>query len=134
MRFPVSVKYADTNETLDIQDHKMVFQLADVLNKMNGKKNPELAVNFIPWIESSPNTPVNSGGARLPDGRIPTKGEIAADPSLKDPPANASNPAAAELASEAYEDFVGATPERMRSTATNIFKAHREAIDKGLFH
>jgi hypothetical protein len=23
MRFPVSTKYADTNETLDIQDHKV---------------------------------------------------------------------------------------------------------------
>ena len=34
-RFPVSIKYADTNETLDIQDHKLVFQLSDVLNEMN---------------------------------------------------------------------------------------------------
>lgn len=43
MRFPVTVKYADTNETLEIQDHKMVFQLGDKLNELNGNKS-ELAV------------------------------------------------------------------------------------------
>lgn len=31
----------------------MVFQLAEVLNLMNGN-NTDLAVNFIPWIQSSP--------------------------------------------------------------------------------
>ena len=43
MRFPVSITYAETNETFDIQDHKMVFQLADVLNKMNAEEHPEPA-------------------------------------------------------------------------------------------
>ena len=53
MRFPVSMTYAKTNETLDIQDHKLVFQLADVLNQINSEVDPVFQVNFIPWIQSN---------------------------------------------------------------------------------
>jgi hypothetical protein len=53
MRFPVSMTYAGTNETLDIQDHKLVFQLADVLNQMNAEVDSIFQVNFIPWIQSN---------------------------------------------------------------------------------
>jgi len=133
MRFPVSIKYADTNETLDIQDHKMVFQLADLLNEMNSDQ-PDLAVNFIPWVQSNPNTPANSRGSRLPDGRIPTSAQIAADKSLANPAPKAADPEGADIASELIEHLIDFTPERMRNISTNIFKAHREAIDRGLFH
>lgn len=44
MRFPVDLTLG--NETVEINDHKMVFQLADVLNKMNGNSS-EYVVNFI---------------------------------------------------------------------------------------
>lgn len=53
MRFLVSITYADTNETLEIMDHRMVFQLADVLNEMNVDR-PDLHVNFILWIQDGP--------------------------------------------------------------------------------
>jgi hypothetical protein len=53
MRFPVSLTYAATNETLEIQDHKLVFQLADVLNQINHEADPVFKVNFIPWIQSN---------------------------------------------------------------------------------
>lgn len=53
MRFPVSLTYADTNETLEIQDHKLVFQLADVLNQMNADVDPVFQVNFVKWIQSN---------------------------------------------------------------------------------
>ena len=86
MRFPVSTKFPDTNETVDIQDHKMVFQLGDVLNQMNGNDS-HLAVNFIPWIQSSPNVPANSNGYRLPNGRIPSAAQIKANSSLMLPAA-----------------------------------------------
>lgn len=132
MRFPVSVRYRDTDETLDIQDHKMVFQLADVLNKKNGN-NTDLAVKFIPWIQSSPNTPANSRGFRLPNGRIPTRAQIAADPSLANPAPLAPNAEAAESASESISEFINLTPERMRNISANVFQAHRDAIDRGLF-
>jgi hypothetical protein len=51
MRFPVETFYPDTNETIQINDHKMVFQLADALNKMN-KKRPDYKVNFIKYVRS----------------------------------------------------------------------------------
>lgn len=53
MRFPVSLTYAETNETLEIQDHKLVFQLADVLNQINAEVDPAFQVNFIPWVQSN---------------------------------------------------------------------------------
>jgi monoamine oxidase len=133
MRFPVSVKYPDTNETLDIQDHKMVFQLGDVLNKMNGH-DPALAVKFIPWIQSSPNVPANSNGYRLPNGRIPSVAMIAANSSLRLPAANSPDPVAQEHAEEAIEKLLDATPERIRNASQNIYKAHKEAIQMGHFH
>ncbi|KAF1850375.1 uncharacterized protein K460DRAFT_327171 [Cucurbitaria berberidis CBS 394.84] len=134
MRFPVSTKYTDTNETLDIQDHKMVFQLADVLNQMNGNDSA-LAVNFIPWIQSSANVPANSNGYRLPNGRIPSAAQIKANRTLYTlPSAKGPDPEAQEHAEEAYEEFIGVTPEVLRNISTNIYKAHKAAVDKGLFH
>jgi monoamine oxidase len=133
MRFPVSTKYADTNETVDIQDHKMVFQLADVLNQMNGA-NSSLAVNFIPWIQSSPNVPANSNGYRLPNGRIPSAAQLKANASLALAPYNAPDAEAEEHAEEALESFMGITPEVLRNISTNIYQAHKAAVDKGLFH
>jgi hypothetical protein len=53
MRFPVSLTYAETNETLPIKDHQLVFQLADVLNEKNAELDPWWQVNFIPWIQSN---------------------------------------------------------------------------------
>ncbi|KAF1965834.1 hypothetical protein BU23DRAFT_336263 [Bimuria novae-zelandiae CBS 107.79] len=131
MRFPVSVKYADTNETLDIQDHKMVFQLADTLNKLNNDSS--LAVNFIPWYQSSPNTPASSNGIRLPNGRIPSSAQIKANSSLQAPALAGSDPEAAEVAEEEYEKFIGVTPEWLRNTSMNIFKAHKQAVEDGMF-
>lgn len=49
MRFPVDIYYADTNETIPINDHKMVFQLAETLNKMNKNKHG-YDVNFIKYV------------------------------------------------------------------------------------
>lgn len=46
MRFPVSLTDAKTNETIEINDHKMVFQLADAINNLNGNDS-SLKVNFI---------------------------------------------------------------------------------------
>jgi hypothetical protein len=54
MRFPVSLTYTETNETLPIKDHQLVFQLADVLNELNAELDPWWQVNFIPWIQSNP--------------------------------------------------------------------------------
>lgn len=132
MRFPVSVKYPDTNETLDIQDHKMVFQLGDVLNQMNGH-DPALAVKFIPWIQSSRNVPASSNGGRLPNGRIPSVAQIAANSSLRLPAYQSPDPDAQEHAEEAIEAFLDATTDRIRNASQNIYKAHKQAIELGHF-
>lgn len=133
MRFPVSTRYTDTNETLDIQDHKMVFQLGDVLNQMNGNAS-DLLVKFVPWIQSSPNVPANSNGYRLPNGRIPSAAQIKANSSLVFPSATSPDKEAESHATEALDEFLGLTPEVLRNISTNVYKAHKDAVDKGLFH
>lgn len=133
MRFPVSVEYADTNETLDINDHKMVFQLGDVLNKLNGN-DPELEVKFIPWIQSSPNVPANTRGFRLPNGRIPSSAQVAANSSLTYAAQNISTMDEVTMAGEEIEKLIDITPERMRNVSQNVFEAHKEAIEQGLFY
>ncbi|CAG8902528.1 unnamed protein product [Penicillium egyptiacum] len=133
MRFPVNITYADTNETLEIQDHRMVFQLADVLNQMNAGR-PDLQLKFIPWIQSSPNVPADSGGSRLPNGQIPTAAQVAANPSLVHKPAS-SNATAVGDAKAAYESFTTFNQrETIRKIATNMYQAHKEAIETGKLH
>ena len=34
---------------------------------------------------------------------------------------------------EALEDFKGLTPERIKAYATNVFQAHKEAVEEGMF-
>lgn len=133
MRFPVSIEYSDTNETLEIQDHKMVFQLGDTLNKMNAD-HPELAVNFIPWIQSSPNTPLSSYGVRLQNGQVPSKADIAANRTLGGEGAAAEDPAAAEAAENDYSNFVNLSEDKIKLLASNVYKAHKQAIQDGMFH
>lgn len=133
MRFPVSTKYADTNETLDIQDHKMVFQLGDVLNQMNGNAS-DLMVKFIPWIQSSPNVPANSNGYRLPNGRIPSAAQLKANSSLSFPSATSPDKEAQSHAAEELEEFIDTTPDVLRNISSNVYRAHKEAVEKGLFN
>lgn len=131
MRFPVSITYADTNDTLEIQDHKMVFQLSDTLNQMN-VDHPDLAVNFIPFVQKSPNVPASAGGYRLPSGRIPTASEVAANPSLVYTAAS-PNAAAAADAAQAYQVYTTAN-EISREIVTNLYQAHKSAVESGYFH
>ncbi|KAF4554899.1 L-amino-acid oxidase-like protein 2 [Elsinoe fawcettii] len=132
MRFPVSIRYANTNETLEIQDHKMVFQLAEALNRMNGNRT-DLAVNFIPWIQSNANAPTNSRGGRLPNGQIPSAAQLRADPSLAGPVQTPPDAAAVSAASGSVNSFIDLSRERVASIAGNMYKAHKEAIARGLF-
>ena len=131
MRFPVSITYADTNETLEIQDHRMVFQLAEVLNKMNANQ-ADLQVNFIPWTEKGPNLPADSGGNRLPNGRIPSAVHVTANKSLVYTPASSHEPAIIN-AESAYENFTNLhNKESFRKFATNMYKAHKQAVEHGM--
>jgi monoamine oxidase len=67
MRFPYEITDPDTIKTYQIQDAKMVFQLADVLNEMNADKDEKLQIEFITWIQKANNTPITTT-ARRPDG------------------------------------------------------------------
>jgi hypothetical protein len=110
----------------------MVFQLGDVLNEMNNNAS-DLAVKFIPWIQNSPNVPTNTYGFRLQNGRIPSRAQLTSNVSLANPAAVAPNVIAAKEASAAIEKLVGLTPEKMREASRNVYKAHKDAIARGLF-
>lgn len=131
MRFPHSIYDAETNETYPINDQKMIYQLADVLNEINADADPALQVKFIPWIQVSDNAPVATK-ERRPDGTVPGRKEIAADPSLMTN-TTYSNATAAKEAIQALDDFKALTPERRKFYATNVFKAHKEAVETGMF-
>jgi monoamine oxidase len=114
---------------------QMVFQLGDVLNQMNGGNTSSLAVNFIPWIQASANVPAASNGFRLPDGRIPSAAQVKSNKTAYTLPAvKGPDEEAVKQATEAYQEFAGITPEVLRKISTNVFKAHKDAVDKGLFH
>jgi hypothetical protein len=131
MRFPYEITDPDTNETYPIQDMKMVFQLAEVLNEMNAGKDKKLQIEFIPWIQKANNTPITTT-ARRPDGTFPGQTEIAENPDYA-AVVGYSNETAAEEAIQALEDVKGLTPERIKFYALNVFRAHKEAVEEGLF-
>jgi Flavin containing amine oxidoreductase len=127
MRFPVSIEYSSTNETLPIQDHKLVFDLADEINRRNGN-NPNFTVSFIPWLQRSPNGLYAVGGIRLPNGQIPTQADILANSSLLPEPVT-------DPVTTAAEDSVSAIFNNqtfIEEVARNMFKAHKSFLDTGL--
>jgi hypothetical protein len=89
MRFPVSITYADTNETLEIQVWAMFVHLVENVCELEDHTvilDFESLVcvgigdaNFIPFIQNSPNVPAASGGNRLSNGRIPSAAQVAAN-------------------------------------------------------
>ncbi|KAJ5808717.1 hypothetical protein N7474_009986 [Penicillium riverlandense] len=127
MRFPVNITYAGTDEVIEIQDHKMVFQLADYVNKLNHHK-PDLEVNFIEWIQSAANDPVSTD-KRRPDGTVPGNAEVQANKSLEstpEPMTKAAAPYAAKV-----EEWLSLSKKNLTEMATNVFKAHKKAVDAG---
>lgn len=132
MRFPVSVTNSDTNETVQINDHRLVFQVAAKLNEMNGNDS-SLAVNFIPWIQSSANEPVDTP-ARRPDGTVPGAAEVAANSSLAAPNTTYVNATLAAELTAAYDDWLGNPSSNwtlLAELGKNVFKAHKAAVDAG---
>ncbi|KAJ5652688.1 hypothetical protein N7507_010114 [Penicillium longicatenatum] len=128
MRLPHSVTYKEGNETLLYTDHQLTFQIAEILNTMN-EKDSQLKVEFIPWIQHHPNELIAQGTRRHPDGRIPTRGEIEADPSLIDPPS---------MASAEYENVQNQMNRILKNSTTlksiqrDVWRAHKIAMDEGL--
>jgi hypothetical protein len=123
MRFPTTITLA--NETYNISDHQMVFQLADELNRLN-KFSKNLSVNFIPWYQSSPNGLYYHNGIRLPNGLPPTMAQVAGNSSLK--VATVLDASTQELTEKVDEALPG--QEFMVQMAKNMFKAHRDFLGK----
>ncbi|KAI0164376.1 flavin-containing amine oxidoreductase [Hypoxylon sp. FL1284] len=125
MRFPETVKYG--NETYNITDHKMVFQLADEMNRINNH-NKNFSVDFIPWIQSSDNGLQYYNGFKLDTGLPPTIAQTRSNPNLTvSSPMNPSTKALQEKinAVTSNETF-------MIELANNTFKAHRDFLANGL--
>ena len=127
MRLPSSIKYKSDNTTHEYTDHRMTFQLADWLNELN-HQDPELQVRFIPWIQHHPNELLARGTKLTADGRIPTRADIAAWPSLG---------SATTLASADYNDTKAKMNKILKNEATlraiqkDIWRKHRQVMDEG---
>lgn len=127
MRLPHSITYKD-GETVEYAEHRLTYDLAELLNKMNDNK-PDLKINFIPWVQHHPNERLGLGTRRHPDGSTPTRAEIEADPKLGKP---------APLSSDEYKQ----TKQRMDSILKNRdallavqrdpWRAHKRVMDQGL--
>ncbi|KXX79855.1 L-amino-acid oxidase [Madurella mycetomatis] len=128
MRFPYTYQDPTTKEILNISDHQLVFQLAAEMNRINGN-NKNLSIDFIPWIQSSPNGLVYRNGFKLPTGLPPTVAQIEADPSLGGP-IKVLDESTEQLAAAVLENLPG--PEFYADVARNMFKAHKYWIENGL--
>ncbi|KAG8406093.1 hypothetical protein J3458_021424 [Metarhizium acridum] len=128
MRLPYSIKYRSDNTTHEYTDHRMTFQLAEWLNKLN-KNDTKWKVDFIPWLQHHPNELLARGTGRHADGRIPTRGEIAANPELAAPP---------PMSSAEYNNTKSAmngilkNETRLREIQRDIWRAHEKAMEENL--
>lgn len=135
MRFPYSITDETTNETYVINDQQMVFQLGAKLNALNAARannsTNHTVVEFIPWIQSSPNTPVNTQHRR-PDGTFPGKTEVATQPEYAAAPSTYSNATAAAVALAALDAVKDLTSAHAKAYATDVFRAHKAAVASGV--
>ncbi|KAE8418619.1 hypothetical protein BDV36DRAFT_253849 [Aspergillus pseudocaelatus] len=128
MRLPVRVRYND-GETVEYSDHAMVFQLAELLNNMNGNES-QWKIDFIPWIQHHENELLARGTGRLTDGSIPTRGEVYGNETglgTKDPMTTAEY----EKTKSKMEGILSAK-EMLKFIQRDVWRAHRTAMDRGL--
>ncbi|KAH7326455.1 flavin-containing amine oxidoreductase [Stachybotrys elegans] len=126
MRFPATYQDPISNETLNINDHHLVFDLAAEMNRLNGNDR-DLSVDFVNWIQWNSNSFYYFNDAKLETGLPPTVAQVQANGSNTSP---ALDPTVEELLQELYGDLPG--PDFSVRMAQNMFKAHREWIDGGL--
>jgi len=122
MRFPSTKVFG--NETYNISDHQIVFQLAEEMNRLNGHDR-NLSVDFIPWIQNNENAFYYFDGIKLDTtGLPPTIKQVAENESLsitlplEESTENAQNKLDAIYSNETL----------MRDIAVNMHRAHRDFI------
>lgn len=126
-RFPESIQYAGSNETIPLNDMKLVFQLVDIINQLNdGDANA--TVKFIPWIETSPNGLSYFNGFKKADGLPPTVSEVEGDENLFTQ--IQVDPVVGNITDQIFA--IGCDPEIMAATAKNVFTAYKTFINDGL--
>ncbi|KAH8890243.1 hypothetical protein GQ53DRAFT_722185 [Thozetella sp. PMI_491] len=125
MRFPTTITLG--NETYNVSDHQLVFQLAAEMNKLNNH-DKNLSVDFIPWYQSNSNGLYYHDGIKLANGLPPTLAQVAQNSSLK-------ITKALDASTQEVQDEVDAAlpgQEFYAKMAQNMFKAHRAFIDGGV--
>lgn len=127
MRFPETIQYAGTNETLPVNDMKLTFQLADAMNELN-KGNANFTINFIPWYQRSPNGLYYYNGIKKPNGLPPTITEVGNNKNLT--AQIPVDPLVTNLTNLVQD--VACNPTIMAAAATNVFTAHKAWLDTGL--
>jgi hypothetical protein len=131
MRFPLSYTSAGTNETIQIQDHRIVFQLAAEVNNLN-KNNTNFTVNFIKWYQRSQNGLYYIDGARKPNGQVPTLAEVAANSSLAGPASDEPVDPKMDQLNAALSAIDGPKGSFLDEIAKNVYQAHKTFLDTGL--
>ena len=127
MRFPESIVYAGTNETLPVNDMKLTFQVADYMNTLN-KGNANFTISFIPWLQTSPNGLQYLYGIKKPNGLPPTVTEAKNNTNFT---AHIPfDPLVTELTK--IDDDISCNPTTMAAAAKNMFVAHKAFLDTGL--
>lgn len=135
MRFPYTYLSPLDNKTYPINDHRLVFSLAEEMNKINGN-NKNFSVDFIPWVADNPNGLHYFAGYKLPSGLPPTVQQIA-DYNKEHAAASGGDGGGATVAMDSMTQLnkalgASARPNISAEIATNMFKAHRQYIDSGL--
>ncbi|KAI5289742.1 hypothetical protein KEM52_000675 [Ascosphaera acerosa] len=125
MRFPLNVTYPEANETVTINDHHIVFQLAETLNEAN-KGQHGRNVSFIPFIQRTNNSLSYTDGIRKADGTVPTIAEVAQNKTLQPPKAPLS---AEAVSAKAKLDSMLHNITFLSELGKNVYKAHKDFLD-----
>lgn len=122
MRFPYQWT-SSSNQTYNISDHQLVFQLAAEMNELNNHA-ANWSVDFIPWHQSSENGLYYYNGIRTASGLPPTVAQVAANSSLSVQTVDD----ASTVALQEKIDAVTTSDEFYAKIATNMFAAHAEFL------
>lgn len=125
MRFPATRTVQ--NETYNITDHQIVFQLAAEMNRINNY-DKNLSVDFIPWIQSNQNGLYYHDGIKLDTGLPPTIQQTMTSASLSiDLPLEGST-----MSTQAKYNAIIGNETLLRAIADNMHKAHKDFIGNEL--
>ncbi|KAI1193419.1 L-amino acid oxidase [Nemania serpens] len=124
MRFPATRTVQ--NETYNITDHQLVFQLAAEMNRINNY-DKNLSVDFIPWIQNNQNGFYYHDGIKLDTGLPPTIQQTTDNASLSiNLPLEPST-----KSTQAKYNAIIANETTLRAIADNMHRAHKDFIVNG---